>query len=80
MLKKETMLQLVKQMSNVEQIDMEMLFSEIGMDSTQVIELLIELEIMFNIDLLDERLNFDEMVRVVDIFDYINHVLNERGK
>lgn len=44
---------------------------EIGLDSTNIVEILIECELIFDIDVLDNDLNLDDFNTVEDIINYI---------
>jgi acyl carrier protein len=70
----DTILDLVKKISNKSEIQMNTSFLELGMDSTNLVELLIESEILFNIDVLDNSLNLDEFQTVSDVYEYIRRL------
>ncbi|MEH6989563.1 acyl carrier protein [Cytobacillus firmus] len=44
---------------------------ELGLDSTNIVEILIECELIFDIDVLDNDLNLDDFNNVEDIINYI---------
>lgn len=44
---------------------------ELGLDSTNIVEILIECELIFDIDVLDNDLNLDDFTTVEDIINYI---------
>ncbi|MBU8772063.1 phosphopantetheine-binding protein [Cytobacillus oceanisediminis] len=71
----EMIIDTVKKISGIENISMETQFSSLEMDSVSVLEALIELEIMLNIDVLDEDLEFNNLVIVRDLYDYIAKII-----
>ncbi|PZD96813.1 alanine-phosphoribitol ligase [Paenibacillus sambharensis] len=66
----------VRQVCGRDDIGMSTAFTDLDIDSTQVIELLIEFEIVLNIDVLDDRLNLDEMRTFQDVYDYLAHLMS----
>ncbi|MDM5335846.1 hypothetical protein QUF84_00855 [Fictibacillus enclensis] len=46
-------------------------FQEMDMDSTNIVELLIEFEILLNTDILNQELNLDDFSTLQDIHDYL---------
>lgn len=44
---------------------------ELGLDSANIVEILIECELIFDIDVLDNDLNLDDFNTVEDIINYI---------
>ncbi|KOP81413.1 acyl carrier protein [Cytobacillus solani] len=47
---------------------------ELGLDSTNIVEILIECELIFDIDVLDNDLNLDDFTTVEDIINYIENL------
>jgi acyl carrier protein len=67
---------IVKQISGMETCTLNTEFIELDMDSTKIIEVLIELEIHFDRDMLDGELNLDTFVKVQDLYDYVFDIIN----
>ncbi|GLI08257.1 hypothetical protein YDYSG_42870 [Paenibacillus tyrfis] len=71
MLQIDTLLDIIRTISGKEKITPESSFVELEMDSTNLVEVLIELEMVMNVDILDANLNFYEMEKVSDVYDYV---------
>ncbi|PUA35219.1 acyl carrier protein [Paenibacillus elgii] len=71
MLQIDTLLDIIRTISGKERITPESSFVELEMDSTNLVEVLIELEMVMNVDILDANLNFYEMEKVSDVYDYV---------
>lgn len=71
MLEIDTLLNVVRQISNQTEVTADSSFTELGMDSTNLVEVLIELEMILDMDILDANLNFYEMEKVSHMFDYV---------
>ncbi|MEK3788522.1 MULTISPECIES: phosphopantetheine-binding protein [Paenibacillus] len=71
MLEMDTLLNVVRQISNQTEVTADSAFTELGMDSTNLVEVLIELEMILDMDILDANLNFYEMEKVSHMFDYV---------
>ncbi|KEQ25401.1 phosphopantetheine-binding protein [Paenibacillus tyrfis] len=71
MLQIDTLLDIIRTISGKERITPETSFVELEMDSTNLVEVLIELEMVMNVDILDANLNFYEMEKVSDVYDYV---------
>ena len=69
---KEEFIEVAKEIVESDKLELESSFKELGMDSTHVIELLIEYEIEYNIDILDDNLNLDDIKTLGDAYDYIS--------
>lgn len=67
----DTLLNVVRQISNQTEVTADSAFTELGMDSTNLVEVLIELEMILDMDILDANLNFYEMEKVSHMFDYV---------
>lgn len=66
----------IKQLSGTSEVMLSTSFSELGMDSTTIVELLIECEVMFDIDVLSSDLNLDEFIFVEDVCKFLQHVID----
>ncbi|MBO8162738.1 MAG: acyl carrier protein [Brevibacillus sp.] len=75
---KETVIEIVKTVSGREDVHFETDLNELEMNSVKLIEMLIELEMTFDVDVLDEQLDLDELNRVCDVYDFMNRLLSER--
>lgn len=71
MLEEISFLSLVKDIAKLEHVNMDKSFQELGMDSTNIVELLIECEIQLDIDLLDADMNLDDFKTLQDAYDFI---------
>ena len=69
---KEEFIEVAKEIVESDKLELESSFKELGMDSTHVIELLIEYEVEYNIDILDDNLNLDDIKTLGDAYDYIS--------
>lgn len=72
----QEILTIVKSISGRSDIDLDTELMEVGLDSTNIIEILIEAEMVFNVDALDNQLNLDQFKRVRDIGDYLSQLVN----
>ena len=61
----------VRKVSGITELQLDSKFPELGLDSTNVLEMLIEFEILLDIDLLAEDMNLDEILSPLDILEYI---------
>ncbi|WP_127531404.1 hypothetical protein [Paenibacillus kobensis] len=75
MMQTEDFLKVIGEIAGRTDIVMESSIAELGLDSTHVVEMLIELEIMHNVDLLHADMNLDELHVLWDIFDYVQKAL-----
>ncbi|PWW03203.1 phosphopantetheine binding protein [Paenibacillus cellulosilyticus] len=67
----EEIISIIKRLNNIGEILEDTLFAELELDSTHIVELLVEIEIMLNIDVLDDQLNLDELLTIRDVHEYI---------
>lgn len=74
MFKPETLIKIVQDLSGNENVDFDTTFAELGLDSTNIVEILIEIEMILDKDVLDADLNFDYLVSVKDVYDYANRL------
>jgi acyl carrier protein len=72
MISKEQLLDVIRQVSGSEQVDLDSTFEALDMDSTNVVEALIELEMIMDVDILDANVNLYEMHKVSDVYNYVN--------
>lgn len=75
---KEEFIEVAKEIVESDKLELESSFKELGMDSTHVIELLIEYEIEYNIDILDDNLNLDDIKTLGDAYDYISKLVSSK--
>ncbi|MFS0836953.1 phosphopantetheine-binding protein [Paenibacillus sp. 1P03SA] len=75
MLTGEAALEVIQKIGGLDNVEMNTNFLEKGIDSVKVVEILIEFEMMFNIDVLDDQLNLDELSTPKRIQDYINGII-----
>jgi acyl carrier protein len=67
MVTQDEVINVVRSVCKVDDISMATTFEDLGIDSTQVLEILIEFEIKFQIDILDESLQLDQFHSVEDV-------------
>jgi len=65
--------------AGIEDLEDDASFAELGMDSSAVLEVLIEFELLLEIDLLSDSLNLTDFVTLADIANYLNQLLESRG-
>ncbi|WP_214482986.1 phosphopantetheine-binding protein [Bacillus sp. SM2101] len=75
---KAKFLNIVEGIIDKENVKFESTFEELDMDSTSVIELLIEFEMEYNIDILDDNLNLDDVNTLSDAYDYLSKLLSSK--
>lgn len=75
---KEEFIEVAKEIVESDKLELESSFKELGMDSTHVIELLIEYEVEYNIDILDDNLNLDDIKTLGDAYDYISKLVSSK--
>lgn len=75
---KESVMEIVKNISGRDDVQFDSNLLDLDMNSVKLIELLIELEITFDVDVLDEQLNLDELNRVSDVYEYMNRLLEQK--
>ncbi|RHW32550.1 phosphopantetheine-binding protein [Oceanobacillus profundus] len=75
---KEEFIEVAKEIVESDKLELESSFKELGMDSTHVIELLIEYEVEYNIDILDDNLNLDDIKTLGDAYDYISKLVSTK--
>ena len=75
---KEEFIEVAKEIVESDKLELESSFKELGMDSTHIIELLIEYEIEYNIDILDDNLNLDDIKTLGDAYDYISKLVSTK--
>ncbi|MFC5407336.1 phosphopantetheine-binding protein [Cohnella soli] len=80
MLTEKMMIDTVQKICGDKEATLETRFQELDMDSTNVIEILVELEIALNIDILDDSLNLDNFSTLKDAFDYISRIVAKTGR
>jgi acyl carrier protein len=68
-------IKVVQETLEKENLSLNQSFEELGLDSTNVIELLIEFELEFNIDILDDNLNLDDIDTLKDAYDYLSNLI-----
>ncbi|GIQ69325.1 acyl carrier protein [Xylanibacillus composti] len=71
MVSKEQLIEVVKRVCGKEEVEAESAFETLGMDSTNIVEVLIELEMVLDMDILDANVNLYEMVTVADMYNYL---------
>ncbi|MFD2673322.1 phosphopantetheine-binding protein [Marinicrinis sediminis] len=74
MLEQTQLIDMIKQISGREEVKLEDTFEALEMDSTNIVELLIEMEMVLDIDILDANLNLYDMIRVADVEAYIQQI------
>ncbi|SIA43721.1 Phosphopantetheine attachment site [Mycobacteroides abscessus subsp. abscessus] len=74
MFKPEDLIKIVQDLSGCENVDLDTTFAELGLDSTSIVEILIEIELILDKDVLDADLDFDYLVSVKDVYDYANRL------
>lgn len=74
MFKPEELIKIVQDLSGCENVDLDTTFAELGLDSTSIVEILIEIELILDKDVLDADLDFDYLVSVKDVYDYANRL------
>jgi acyl carrier protein len=72
MISKDQLLGVIRQVSGKEQADMDSTFEALEMDSTNIVEVLIELEMVMDIDILDANVNLYELQTVADVYNYVD--------
>ncbi|MGA5691439.1 hypothetical protein [Cytobacillus pseudoceanisediminis] len=77
MVNEETVLKIVKDFSQKEEVELDSFFSDLELDSTNLVEILIELEILLDVDLMTEDLNLDGLLQVKDFYEYANYVVKK---
>lgn len=75
MLNREDFINSIRKMTEIDQITMDSTFEECGLDSTAVVELLIDLEVKYNIDLLDDHFDPADYVTVEDAYHYVERIV-----
>ncbi|SDZ37904.1 acyl carrier protein [Bacillus sp. 166amftsu] len=76
-MEKQIMEMIVQTIENPElELNLQSSLQELGLDSTNIVEILIECELLFDIDVLDNDLNLDDFKNVEDIIDYIEKLMN----
>ncbi|MVO98875.1 MULTISPECIES: phosphopantetheine-binding protein [Paenibacillus] len=75
MLTGEAALEVIGKIGGLDSVELDTHLLEQGIDSVKVVEILIEFEMMFNIDVLDDQLNLDELTTPGRIQAYINGIL-----
>ncbi|CAM4435091.1 phosphopantetheine-binding protein [Paenibacillus tarimensis] len=71
MFSQKQLISLVEERCGLQNLSLDSEFAKIGLDSTAIIDLMIELEVILNIDVLDNRLQLDEMIRLGDVYEYV---------
>ncbi|MCK6259488.1 phosphopantetheine-binding protein [Fictibacillus sp. KIGAM418] len=69
-------LDLVSEIVEKEELELDQSFEELGLDSTNVIELLIEFEMEYDVDILDDNLNLDDIHTLKDAYDYLSNLID----
>ncbi|WP_217559657.1 phosphopantetheine-binding protein [Paenibacillus sp. GbtcB18] len=75
MLTGEAALEVIQKIGGLDSVAIDTNFLEKGIDSVKIVEILIEFEMMFNIDVLDDQLNLDELSTPKHIQDYVNGII-----
>jgi len=70
-------LEVIKKIAGLTEIDECSVLQELDVDSTILLEILIELEIQLDIDLLDEQLDLDALQTGKDIYDFLRLIMNK---
>jgi len=78
MLNIQTIIDVVSQQCRNTDVTADTSFIELEMDSTQLVELLIEFEILLDIDVLDANLNLDRLQTVGEVYQYLSFVLSRK--
>ncbi|WP_128895434.1 hypothetical protein [Longirhabdus pacifica] len=74
MITQEQMVDIVKQVSGDLEVTMNSTFEKLNMDSTNIVEILIEVEMVMDMDILDSNINLYEMLSVKDIYNYLKEL------
>lgn len=75
MINTEELYQIIKDICQTEEaIHLDTTFEELGMDSTGIVEVLIECELKLNKDILTEGMDLQEMLKVGDVYRYLEHL------
>jgi acyl carrier protein len=74
MLKPEDLFRMVQEICGKAEIDFDTTFSELGLDSTNIVEILIEIEMILDKDVLDAELNLDSFITIKDVYDYVKRL------
>ncbi|SDN48848.1 acyl carrier protein [Fictibacillus solisalsi] len=69
-------LDLVSEIVEKQELELDQSFEELGLDSTNVIELLIEFEMEYDVDILDDNLNLDDIHTLKDAYDYLSNLID----
>lgn len=79
-LHEDHLIKLVQGRCGMANVTLESEFVQIGLDSTAVIDLLIELEVIMDIDVLDNRLQLDDMVTLRNVYQYVHSLIPDEEK
>ncbi len=71
MVSKEQLIEIVQRVCEKEQVELDSSFEALEMDSTNIVEVLIELEMVLDMDILDANVNLYEMDKIGDMYDYL---------
>lgn len=76
MIREIEIINMIQSISGINPVKMETSFVELGMDSTGVLELLIEIEVKYNLDVLTNELSIDDLQTVKDLYDFVLRLMN----
>lgn len=76
MIRESEILEMIQKLIGVSKVGMETSFVELSMDSTGILELLIEIEVKYNVDVLTNDLSIDGFQTVKDLYDYVLRLMS----
>ncbi len=76
MISEEQFIHIIKQVCGKEHVEMDSTLDALDMDSTNMVELLIEVELLLDRDILDANVNLYEWTKVADIYGYLAQLPN----
>lgn len=72
MVTKQQVIEIIQRVSGKEQVELNSTFEALDMDSTNIVEVLIELEMVLDMDILDANVNLYEMATIEDMYTYLS--------
>lgn len=79
MVTKQQVIEIIQRVSGKEQVELNSTFEALDMDSTNIVEVLIELEMVLDMDILDANVNLYEMATVEDMYTYLSSLTSSEG-
>ncbi|GEM_PF-7094746 len=76
MIQEIEIIDMIQSISGNTPVKMEKSFVELGMDSTGILEILIEIEVKYNLDVLTNELSIDDLQTVKDLYDFVLRLMN----